>query len=235
MDCKFTERSLSEYLEGELTAQQALELEGHLNACDSCRQLLNEYQRMLSACRALPDYEARQELWARIRPLIYQPARELVATPADTLRQIREPLVVLIERLAFYRRVAYASIAVALLSFSVWIGQFLYQPGSGLELESEPAELAALEVRKAEIHYANAIESLTQVLEDSKRHWSADVRAVVEQNLRTIDASIADCRAAIRSEPRNLEAQTYLLAAYRKKFELIKSLLDNPAIGSVTS
>ena len=234
MDCKFAERSLSEYMEGELTVQQVLEIEGHLNACDSCRQFLNEYQRILSACRALPDYEARQELWVRIKPRIQQPAKELVTAPVGSLQQTRDPLVVLLDRLVFYRRVAYASVGVALLSFSLWIGQFLYQPGSGVELDSEPAELAALEVRKAEIHYTNAIESLTQVLEASKGQWSADVRTVVEQSLRTIDTSIADCRAAIRSDPRNLEAQTYLLAAYRKKFELIKSLLDNPAIGNVT-
>jgi hypothetical protein len=234
MDCKFTERSLSEYLEGELPAQQVLELEGHLNACDSCRQQLNECQRILSACRALPDYEARQELWARIKPRIHELDKEAIALPAGSLRQLRDPLVALLDRLVFYRRVAYASIGVALLSFSVWIGQFLYQPGYGLELDSEPMELAALEVRKAEIHYKNAIESLTQVLEDSKGNWSADVRAVVEQNLRTIDTSIADCRSAIRKEPGNLEAQTYLLAAYRKKFELLKSLLDNPAMGNVT-
>jgi len=234
MDCKFTERNLSEYLEGELTAQQVLELEGHLNACEPCRRHLNKYQRLLSACRALPDYEARQELWSRIKPRIHEPDKKTVALPIGLLGQARDPLVVLLERLVFYRRVAYASIGVALLSFSVWIGQFLYQPGFGLESDSEPTELAALEVRKAEIHYKNAIESLTQVLEASKGQWSADVRAVVEQNLRTIDISIADCRAAIRKEPGNLEAQTYLLAAYRKKFELLKSLLDNPAIGNMT-
>jgi hypothetical protein len=211
-----------------------LELEGHLNACGQCRQRLNEYRRILSACRALPDYEARLELWARIKPRIHEPEKETVALPVIPLRQVRDPLVVLLDRLVFYRRVAYASIGVALLSFSVWIGQFLYQPGSGLESDSELTELAALEARKAEIHYKSAIESLTQVLEASKGQWSADVRVVVEQSLRTIDTSIADCRSAMRKEPGNLEAQTYLLAAYRKKFELLKSLLDNPAIGNVT-
>ena len=233
MDCKFTERSLSEYLEGELTAQQALELEEHLNACAACHQLLDEYRRIISACRALPDYEARRELWVTARPRIRVTGKEASTIQVGPTRQAGDPLVVLLDRLLFYRRVAYASIGLALLSFSVWIGQFLYQPGFALE-ESEPMELATLEVRRAEIHYRNAIESLSQVLETSKERWSNDVRAVVEQNLRTIDKSIADCRAAIRNNPRNPEAQGYLLAAYRKKFELLKSLLDNPSIGIVT-
>jgi Putative zinc-finger len=230
MDCKFTERSLSEYLEGELTATQALELEEHLNACGSCSQLLDEYRRIVSACRALPDYEARQELWIPIKRQLRQ--GPVSAVPVSTVRNAAEPLATLLGRMVFYRRVAYVSISIALLSFSVWIGQFLYPSDRGLMPDSETAELAVLEVRKAEIHYRNAIESLTQVLETSKGQWSPELRQVVEQNLRTIDASIADCRLAIRREPQNLEAKTYLLAAYRKKFELLKTLLDNPAIAS---
>ena len=230
MDCKFTERSLSEYLEGELPATQALELEEHLNECGSCSLLLDEYRRIVSACRALPDYEARQELWIPIKRQLRQCASSTL--PVSGIRNVPEPLAVLLGRMVFYRRVAYASISIALLSFSVWIGQFLYQSDRGFLPDSEPAELAVLEVRKAEIHYRNAIESLTQVLDASKGQWNPELRQVVDQNLRTIDASIADCRVAIRKEPQNLEAQTYLLAAYRKKFELLKTLLDNPAMGS---
>jgi hypothetical protein len=230
MECKFTERSLSEYLEGELSAAQALELEEHLNECASCSLLLDEYRRIVSACRALPDYESRQELWIPIKRQIRQ--SEAPAAPVSRVRNAPEPMVALLGRMVFYRRVAYASIGIALLSFSVWIGQFLYQSDRGFMPDAEPAELAALEVRKAEIHYRNAIESLTQELEASKGQWNAELRQVVDQNLRTIDASIAECRLAIRKEPQNPAAPTYLLAAYRKKVELLKTLLDNQAMGS---
>lgn len=227
MDCKFVERSISDYLSGELPAQEVLELEEHLQSCPGCQALHADFQRITSACRALPNFEAREELWYLLRqklPVAAVQAREV--QPRSFPEE--DPISTIRQKLAFYRHVAYAAVALAIVSISLWVGQFVFQPGADPEPATAPAELAALEVRRAELHYQNAIDSLTQVLETAKADWSAEVRVVVEQNLRTIDRSIAECRAALRRDPRNLEAETYLLAAYRKKVDFLKSVLDHP-------
>lgn len=227
MDCRFVERSISDYLSGDLAAPLALDLEKHLGACPDCEKLHREAREPIVACRSLPDLEARDELWHLLRPRLEAEGLHSRTLPVADSAPVAEPT--LARKLVFYRRVAYAALATAAASLSLWIGQFLYVPAP-LTTVAAPAELAALEIRKAELHYMNAIESLTGILDTAKEGWNPEVRRVIEQNLRTIDRSIAECQAVLRREPRNLEAGAYLLAAYSRKVDLLKSVLDQPAI-----
>ena len=47
-----------------------------------------------------------------------------------------------------------------------------------------------------------------------------------ERNLEVVDATIQACRQAVRSEPDNVQARDYLLAAYKEKIVLMGDLLD---------
>jgi hypothetical protein len=47
-----------------------------------------------------------------------------------------------------------------------------------------------------------------------------------ERNLGVIDATIRACRAAVLAEPDDLQARSYLLAAYTEKVTLLDSALD---------
>ena len=47
-----------------------------------------------------------------------------------------------------------------------------------------------------------------------------------DRNLSVVDATIQACRAAVRTEPDDLEARNYLLAAYTRKITLLDAALD---------
>lgn len=226
MDCRFVERSLSEYLSGELSAQQALELEQHVQGCPTCKTIYTDFQHVITACQALPSLEARDEVWRLLKDRL-PAAPEFRPSPRgpvqDTISQLRQSL-------AFYRRLAYGALSFAVISLLVWGGQYSYQRQLNTTISSASTSNEAVEIQRAEVHYQYAIKALTQVLERTQKEWDSGTRIVVEQNLKTIDASIAECEAALVREPNDFEAGTYLLAAYRKKVDFLKSVLEPSAI-----
>lgn len=229
MDCKFVERSISDSLGGDLSAQQALELERHLETCADCQKAHSHFQRMVAACRALPDIEARDELWHLIRNRTsgsFQPLNK----PYGAEEQATPLVARLQDRLMFYRRMALTAAALAVISIAISAVQLFYQVRSGASVSTTSPMMDPFEMQRVELQYQNAIKSLTQVLDSTKPAWDLRVRSVVEQNLQTIDKAIAECEAALRRDPSNLDAAAYLLAAYGKKVEFLKSVVERPVI-----
>jgi len=56
MSCLSLER-LYAYLEGDLSSAQSRDIEGHLAACPTCRDAVEERRRMLQAVESLPAFE----------------------------------------------------------------------------------------------------------------------------------------------------------------------------------
>jgi anti-sigma factor RsiW len=55
-----SEQDISEYVDGELSAASAFELERHLWTCADCRALLREYQARVTVTRLLGQRLARE-------------------------------------------------------------------------------------------------------------------------------------------------------------------------------
>lgn len=231
MNCKFVENSLSDYLAGDLLADQVVELEAHLQGCGGCQALVHDFQKMAIECRALPDFPAEKELWHLIREkLTASPPREGRAgnQATEAARRLQQ----LQSTLRLYKRMVFATAAVALVSFSLLLSTYLSQSQSRTAEQAGgiPVELAALEIRRAELHYERAIESLMQILQEMKLGWNVEMRHVIEQNLKTIDRSIDESKEILQRDPQNLDAGTYLLAVYGRKVDFLKSVVDQPSI-----
>src|SRR5688572_3293562 len=123
MDCRFVERFLSDYVGGELSAQQALEVEQHVQECPACKTIYTDFQQMITACQSLPSLEARDEVWSLLKDRL-PAAQEFTPPPRvivqDTISQLRQSL-------AFYRRLAYGALSFAVISLLVWGGQYAFQ------------------------------------------------------------------------------------------------------------
>ncbi len=73
VNCETLLRSLSDYIDGELSPELCREIERHLAGCDNCRIVLNTTQRTIDLVRApagpqagLPD-EVRERLFQRLK------------------------------------------------------------------------------------------------------------------------------------------------------------------------
>jgi anti-sigma factor RsiW len=75
--------------------------------------------------------------------------------------------------------------------------------------------------------YLTAIASLTTTLETSEGGaLKPSLRAEYERNLAVVDQAIEVTRLAARSNPRDEDAATFLLAAYQSKVDLLNTVAD---------
>jgi hypothetical protein len=89
MSDRWTDR-LSEYLDGELPADEARELEAHLEGCDECREVVDDLRRIVGGAAALRDREPETDLWAGIERRIRQEPPEVrVVSLFDAKRERR--------------------------------------------------------------------------------------------------------------------------------------------------
>jgi Putative zinc-finger len=77
MECRSVIDSLSEYLDGALTATQSAPIESHLNQCPPCRSYKLDLANICIAAKELPLHTPSKAIWARIQNEI-----EIETTPA---------------------------------------------------------------------------------------------------------------------------------------------------------
>ncbi len=89
MSDRWTDR-LSEYLDGELSTDEARELEAHLAGCAECRDTVADLRRIIGGAAALRDREPEAELWAGIeRRIRKEPPDVQVVSLFDAKRERR--------------------------------------------------------------------------------------------------------------------------------------------------
>ena len=218
MNCAKAARLTSEYADGILDAGKSARLERHLESCSACRELLRDFRAMARDARRLDAPKIPAQAWTRIRARL----RDGAAVPLGEKRP------------AFAtspfggRRFAFAAATLALMVVAA--GAFFFSLRKGRELvvswpnQQEQRTLAKLD--EAERYYELAVKSLGEALAGEKGRLSPGGAEMFEKNLEVVDATIQACRQAVRSEPDNVQAREYLLAAYNEKIVLMGDLLD---------
>jgi tetratricopeptide (TPR) repeat protein len=137
MSDRWTDR-LSEYLDGELGADEARELEAHLASCAGCREVLADLRRIVGGAAALRDREPEAELWAGIeRRIREEPPQARVVALFDAKRERRRVSFSVPQLLA-------AGLVLALASAgSVWLAL-----RGGPQGVPGPATVAAVQVTR---------------------------------------------------------------------------------------
>ena len=83
MNCEESRALLSIYIDGELSSDERVQLEVHLDGCTECSAELAELRCLASSYRKLPSPKLPQDLWARIRNSLADPhARSPMSTVA---------------------------------------------------------------------------------------------------------------------------------------------------------
>jgi hypothetical protein len=101
------ENLASEYLEGQLGQARRVEVEAHLAACGSCRELIADLRHALEVCRTAEELEPAPWLISKV----------LLATVGERKPTLRERLAAFLRPPA-QPRLAYA-VAMAIFSFSI--------------------------------------------------------------------------------------------------------------------
>jgi hypothetical protein len=200
---------LSEYLDGELSAREARQLEEHLATCDDCRSVAAGLRAVIEAAALLPaDVEPARDLWPGIAAATT--ARE--EAPAAVLefnRFVRAP--------AMRRRFTFSVpqlAAAAVLLVAVSAGTALWLGGgaggataTGVIVQSAGGPVNG-EVRLVSSGGTDAdvdaeIARLEETLALRRDALDPATVEVLERSLESIDSAMEAARAALADDPGN--------------------------------
>lgn len=240
---RFTDR-LSEYLDGDLDARDEALIEAHLVGCATCRATLAELRAVVARAVALPATEPETDLWDGIRSRIEE-ERPAVTAPAAGARrrlsfrsplfggarsadqQARTPRRV---SLSWPQLAAAAVVLVAVSGGAVWLatGAGRGEPFDRTAVSSAPTRtrLDGVEDRALPYFVTNEHRATIMKLEEAlaQRRDALDpvTIAVLESNLRIIDAAIAEAVAALEREPGNAYLNRHLGNTVEKKIDVLR-------------
>lgn len=214
----FTDR-LSEYLDDELSVDERRRMSDHLTVCADCRMTLEELRGVAVEAAAATDSSPRRDLWrgiaARIEPRRVSPFRRAITS-----------------RLTFtLPQLAAAGLTLVVLSGGlVWMAKSGdpradFQPVTAL-VATDPALTPA---NFADRNYDDAIADLQRTLDAERTKLDPETVRVLEQNLKSIDDAIDECRRALQADPSNIYLNTHLADARQRKLVLLRRAA---AIGS---
>jgi anti-sigma factor RsiW len=211
---------LSEYLDGELSAEERAALEEHLRHCLPCGAALADLRRIVGRARALDDRPPERDLWPGIATRIGLPASS--ATEAIEIRPARRTP----GRWTFsLPQLAAAGIALMALSGAA---AWLLHPAATAVVLTPPSTpsvvtpVAAGPVRPEERSYDLAVAELQQVLAQNRGRLDSTTVRVIEQNLATIDRAIAQAQRAVAADSANIYLNSHLAETMRRKLELLR-------------
>jgi anti-sigma factor RsiW len=229
---KWTDQ-LSDYLDGELTANEQAAVAAHLRECAECTEVLNDLKRVIARAQGIEARPPQSDLWGGIAGRL--DVAPIQATPFRAPARAR--------RFAFTMpQLAAASLTIAAMSGGLaWslaqraattarppqhAGVSSEAATAGVPVAavapegSEPADVETVSL--ADAQYDAAVADLERALKSGRGRLDPATIATVEHNLETIDHAIQQAREALAGDPANTYLSSHLVEARRRKLDLLR-------------
>lgn len=220
MDCRAIVSSLSDYLDGWISADEARSVEDHLTGCPSCRTLKSELNEMKSAARELPLHTPSKAMWARISNEIeaemagqWRPATESVEAGSSWWEKFRT------RRFTFSlpQLAGAGALAVAIVVFGF----------TSLNSQS-PGKLNLSGAQTAVLHDDDALVEEFQrrmaAINSKMATWDPQMRTDFENQMSRIDTSLVKCQQVLKDQPGDKVHQEMVRSLHREKLQLLNDI-----------
>jgi anti-sigma factor RsiW len=219
---------LSEYIDGELTQDEAEQLEAHLLECLDCGHTLGQLQAVVGRAAQVIDRPPHADLWPAIAASIAE-QKTIRTTP---------------RRVSFsVPQLAAASVVLMLLSGGSMYLMLSRQADAPVVAATEQTQAPATSrqvaarapVTTREVierpapvespaadNYSVAITEMEQALAVSRTQLDTATVRIIESNLKAIDTAINEARLALARDPGNSYLNRYLDQTMQKKVQLLR-------------
>ena len=233
---------LSDYLDGELAADDRGKVEAHLLGCAACAEVLNDLKRVVARAASIEARPPHAGLWAGIADRLEagRPAAasgRVVAFTQGAARRDGRRFAFTLPQLA-----AAAAVLMAVSAGIAWEVAVRSPEGlrhtapapqtvSGREVAQgfSPAigtgagDFARVEtISMADAQYDAAVDDLEKALKAGRGRLDASTIAIVEHNLQIIDQAINQAREALVTDPANSYLSSHLVETRRRKLDLLR-------------
>jgi anti-sigma factor RsiW len=223
MTDRFTDR-LSQYLDDELEPDERAQVAEHLARCDACRRTLDELREVVALAASRPTIQPGADLWPGIRERLHAagPA-EVVPIEAAARRPLRRRFTFSVPQLAA------AAVALMLVSGgAVWLalGARAVAPDAVASLQVAQDSPGLGRLVSDDASYQATLAELERALASSRDRLDPVTIAVLESNLRLIDAAIAEATEALARDPGNAYLSEHLGQTREKKIDVLRRAAD---------
>lgn len=220
MRCSEARKLISDYVDNNLKTSQRASLEQHLHSCPGCQQLLKDFQGIVKSAKELEEFSPSDQLWKKIKAKLRTEQQEVII-PQFRKREWYHLLFIPPKLKYALSAVLVLVVVISAVTFGLW-----YWKGREVLRGNNLQRYTLAKLEKAERHYKLAIKALAEAVSAQEESIDPQAAEVFRTNLRIIDASIKACKQAILSEPDNIGARNYLLAAYREKLDLLNDMME---------
>ena len=220
MRCSKAKKLISDYVDNELKDRLSFYLEKHFHKCSDCRKLLDDFQSIAKSAKELDELTPSQNTWLKIRERLSPEEQKI-----STLHPHKKGW---FGFLFFPPKLKYALSAfllIAVIISAVTIGLW-YRGGMDILGRKDPMKYTLAKLDEAEQHYKMAIKALWEAVSYQEGNLTPKVAEVFRKNLEIIDSSIIDCRQTVLQEPENIDARSFLMAAYRDKVDFLQDMME---------
>jgi len=222
MTDRWTNR-LSEYVDGDLAADERAELDRHLADCPSCAELVERLRDVVAAARELPDRAPSTDLWggvaARIGASVPAPAAEPAVVPLASRRPARRV------SLAWWQAAAAVVVLVGGSVVAARVVPFRAPPAGSARAGGTPGAVVVPASQRGRMpgpRYDSTVAELERAVDLGKGRLDTATVRVIEENLRIIDGAIEQAQRALAADPNNLYLNNHLAGTLKRKIELLR-------------
>ncbi len=240
MKCDEFERLLPDYLEERgLDVATRERADAHRLGCAACAALIADVQTIIRDALELPTLAPSRDLWSGIEarieapvlPLASSNTGEFVAAPSAARARLRTS--------AWRRYAIAASLLVAVTAGVTWTLTKRVDPAIAPDIGVSAASSAAagpatgtaraVSRPSAEETFDREIATLRKIVDERRADLDPKTAAVLEKNLRLIDAAIGESKAALAKDPASGFLSRRLNQAYDSKLQLLRGVATLPA------
>ena len=211
MKCERVQARLDDYVGGYLEAAEAQAVERHMETCTSCRESLDDLQRLLQQAQQLsPGLAPQRDLWPGILGRLE--SSEVSVSPRVS-----------------HRWLAWAAVlALAVLAIPLLLRQRAPEPTQ--QATAAPDEsvvvddvmLAKSELARSEDRVLLTRRDLVEAIELRRDLLGPETSKSVEDSLRVLDRAVAELRLALEEDPYNRRLRLLLAAKYQHEVRLLQ-------------
>jgi len=218
--CHATVYSISEYIDGGLTAGEVRAIAEHLAVCKPCESMRAEIDQLRVLARDLPEHSPRAVLWTRVQAEIESEivSDRITAPRAQKAESWWERLFGVKVSLNLPQLAGATALVALLAGYSATT----FRPNGNTTGRISPSAISAQLVDDPIL--TAEVKAKLDEYNSRKARLDPSIRIDFESVLKGIDSSIQGCKREVSANPTSTEQQAMFRSLYEEKIRLIDDM-----------